>query len=113
MNNISIKKLLENSQEYSDSFYSTSAWVVANRGNKKIRFIEINDGSTVENLQLTFKGEKFDFDILDQIHLGAAIKVQGIIKLTPQAKTASRTYCSGIWTLTRHRFRLSNSKTSN
>ncbi|TQC51426.1 asparagine--tRNA ligase [Mycoplasmopsis mucosicanis] len=86
MNNISIKKLLENSQEYSDSFYSTSAWVVANRGNKKIRFIEINDGSTVENLQLTFKGEKFDFDILDQIHLGAAIKVQGIIKLTPQAK---------------------------
>ncbi|TDV24350.1 asparaginyl-tRNA synthetase [Mycoplasmopsis mustelae] len=60
-------------------------WISSNRGNKKIRFLEINDGSTIKNLQVVFKGDEFNFDILDQLKPGAAIVLQGSLKATPQA----------------------------
>ncbi|WP_338822396.1 asparagine--tRNA ligase [Mycoplasmopsis felifaucium] len=82
----SIKNIFEDSKHYSAKHVDIRAWVVSNRGNKKIRFLSLNDGSTVENLQVTLKDEKFDFDLLDQIHLGSAVRVKGVIALTPKAK---------------------------
>ncbi|RMX35254.1 asparagine--tRNA ligase [Mycoplasmopsis fermentans] len=81
-----IKSLFEKSKEFKNKTLEIKAWVTSNRGNKKIRFISINDGSTVQSLQVTCKGEKFDFDKLDQIHLGAAVEVKGIVALTPKAQ---------------------------
>ncbi|WP_117275389.1 asparagine--tRNA ligase [Mycoplasmopsis edwardii] len=74
------------------NFYDTwtnvevKGWISSNRGNKKIRFIELNDGSTIDNLQLVFKGEEFDFEILDQLKPGAALVVVGTLNATPSAK---------------------------
>ncbi|WBP83789.1 asparagine--tRNA ligase [Mycoplasmopsis edwardii] len=74
------------------NFYDTwtnvevKGWISSNRGNKKIRFIELNDGSTIDNLQLVFKGEEFDFEILDQLKPGAALVVVGTLNATPGAK---------------------------
>ncbi|MCS4537086.1 MULTISPECIES: asparagine--tRNA ligase [unclassified Mycoplasma] len=80
-----IKELFSDRANLTNSKIVLHAWVVANRGNKKIRFMEINDGSTVQNLQVTLKGTNFDFDALAQIHLGAAIEVKGEVVLTPNA----------------------------
>ncbi|MFV8470497.1 asparagine--tRNA ligase [Mycoplasma sp. VS509_3] len=72
-------------------FYDTwtdvtvKGWVSSNRGNKKIRFIEVNDGSTVKNLQVVFKGENFDFQALDSLKPGSAIVVKGTLHATPNA----------------------------
>ncbi|WP_027120630.1 asparagine--tRNA ligase [Mycoplasmopsis lipofaciens] len=85
MKEIEIKKIFKQIEKFENQELEIKGWVTANRGNKKIRFIAINDGSTVEHLQITFKGN-FDFDLLDQIHLGAALYVKGTIVLTPQAK---------------------------
>ncbi|ADE19951.1 asparagine--tRNA ligase [Mycoplasma crocodyli] len=65
--------------------FTIKAWVDSNRGNNKLRFININDGSTVKNLQVVLKGKEFDFNLLDQIKNGAAIKVIGTLKATPDA----------------------------
>ncbi|WP_426461544.1 asparagine--tRNA ligase [Mycoplasma hafezii] len=62
-----------------------SGWVSSNRGNKKIRFIELNDGSTIKNLQLVFKGD-FDFELLDTLKPGAALVAKGSFKATPESK---------------------------
>ncbi|MBU4693157.1 asparagine--tRNA ligase [Mycoplasma sp. CSL7491-lung] len=64
---------------------TVKGWVVSNRGSKKIRFIEMNDGSTVKNLQVVFKGEQFDFDLLDQLRNGAAIEIKGSLNATPNS----------------------------
>ncbi|VEU75190.1 lysyl-tRNA synthetase [Mycoplasmopsis maculosa] len=84
--NASIKEILEKELQFSNKKVLIRGWVTSNRGNKKIRFISINDGSTIESLQITLKGEKFDFEILDQTRLGAAVEVEGEIILTPEAK---------------------------
>ncbi|WP_036430136.1 asparagine--tRNA ligase [Mycoplasmopsis felis] len=72
-------------------FYDTwtnvevKGWVASNRGNKKIRFLEINDGSTIKNLQVVFKGEEFDFELLDSLKPGSAIAISGTLNATPNA----------------------------
>ncbi|WP_036452959.1 asparagine--tRNA ligase [Mycoplasma buteonis] len=73
-----------------------SGWVATNRGNKKIRFIELNDGSTIKNLQVVFKGEQFDFDLLDSLKPGSALVLEGELKATPQAQQPIEMHASQI-----------------
>lgn len=55
-------------------------WIISNRGNEKIRFIELNDGSTFDNIQVVVT--KNISEISDG-RMGAAVEVKGKIKLTP------------------------------
>jgi asparaginyl-tRNA synthetase len=55
---------------------SISGWVRSFRSN---RFIALNDGSTVKNLQCVVDFEKFDEELLKRITTGAAIKVEGFL----------------------------------
>lgn len=51
-------------------------WVRAFRSN---RFIQINDGSTIKNIQAVVDYENFDEAILDRVNTAAAISVKGTI----------------------------------
>ncbi|WP_420321531.1 asparagine--tRNA ligase [Flagellimonas sp.] len=53
-----------------------NGWVKTFRSN---RFIALNDGSTIHNLQCVVDFENFDEDLLKQISTGAALKVQGAL----------------------------------
>ncbi len=53
---------------------SISGWVRSFRSN---RFIALNDGSTIKNLQCVVDFEKFDEELLKKITVGAAILVEG------------------------------------
>lgn len=82
----SVKKVLLKPSYYDKwENFKISGWVSSNRGNNKMRFINLNDGSTVNNLQLVIKGEKFDFGLLDTVKIGAAIEVVGTLVATPNA----------------------------
>lgn len=52
-------------------------WVRTRRGNKKISFIAVNDGSTINNIQVVADNASFDEDILKQITTGASLAVEG------------------------------------
>lgn len=56
-------------------------WVRTRRGNKNVSFIELNDGSTIHNLQIVVDNNKFGIDFLKPITTGACINVTG--KLLP------------------------------
>ncbi|AAT27993.1 asparagine--tRNA ligase [[Mycoplasma] mobile] len=79
----SIKHLLINAKKYDQKEFEIKAWVASNRGNTNIRFVEINDGSTIKNLQVVIKKEIMSFLEVDKIRLGAAIHVKGVLKYTP------------------------------
>lgn len=68
-------KVLELLQtEPSITEYRVRGWVRSFRSN---RFIAINDGSTIKNLQCVVDYENFDAAVLDQITVGACISVTG------------------------------------
>lgn len=52
-------------------------WVRTKRGNKAVAFIALNDGSTINNIQVVCDTEKFDEQLLKEITTGACIAVQG------------------------------------
>ncbi len=52
-------------------------WVRTKRGNKQIKFIALNDGSTVNNIQVVADMANFDETLIARITTGASISVTG------------------------------------
>ena len=75
MMSYSIKELLEK-QPVGDSV-EVNGWVKTFRSN---RFIALNDGSTINNIQCVVDFEKLDEALLKQISSGAALKVTGTLE---------------------------------
>ncbi|TXN37115.1 asparagine--tRNA ligase [Flagellimonas hymeniacidonis] len=74
MNSYSIKELLS-TQPIGDAV-EINGWVKTFRSN---RFIALNDGSTIHNLQCVVDFENFDETLLKQISTGAALKISGTL----------------------------------
>ncbi|MDC6404692.1 MULTISPECIES: asparagine--tRNA ligase [Maribacter] len=74
MRSVSIKELLTGKQLLQE--ITVNGWVRTFRSN---RFIALNDGSTLHNIQCVVDFEKFDDAILKQINTGAALKITGTL----------------------------------
>ena len=75
MKRIKIKNLLSNPVLGSDVL--VKGWVRTKRGNKNIIFIALNDGSTINNIQIVVEASSFDENLLKEISTGACIAVNG------------------------------------
>ena len=66
----------------SDAFGSTvnvKGWVRTRRGSKQVSFIALNDGSTINNIQIVVDVEKLGDDYLKPITTGASLSVNGTL----------------------------------
>jgi len=64
------------STEY-DRTVNVKGWVRTKRGNNKIAFIALNDGSVIHNIQIVVDVPGFDEEILKKITTGASVSVTG------------------------------------
>ncbi len=58
---------------------TVKGWVRTRRGNKNIAFIALNDGSTINNIQVVADVPDFPEDLLRQVTTGACISVNGTL----------------------------------
>ena len=58
-------------------------WVRTKRGNKQVKFIAVNDGSTIHNIQVVAPAEKFDEELLKRITTGSSLAVKGQLVPSP------------------------------
>lgn len=72
MKHTKIRTLLESPQI--GETVVVKGWVRAFRSN---RFIQINDGSTINNIQIVVEYENFDEAVLDKIHTATALEIRG------------------------------------
>jgi asparaginyl-tRNA synthetase len=70
-----IKQIL--SEGKSGEELCVKGWVRTKRESKNVAFVALNDGSTINNLQLVLDVEKTDEDILRKIATGASLSVIG------------------------------------
>lgn len=54
-------------------------WVRTRRGNKNVGFVALNDGSTINNIQIVIDITKFGEEFLKPITTGACLNVNGIL----------------------------------
>ena len=75
MKRIKIRELLSSPVVGSDVL--VKGWVRTKRGNRSIAFIAVNDGSTINNIQVVADAASFDESLLKDISTGACIAVKG------------------------------------
>ena len=84
---IQLRTLHKNKEEYADKEVIVRGWVRQNRNSNKFGFIALNDGSFFSPVQIVYEAEKLDnFSELAAMPIATAIRVRGILTLTPDAK---------------------------
>src|SRR5690554_1938692 len=61
-------------------------WIRTNRNQKEFGFINLNDGSTLSNIQIVYDKELENFDEVSKFRVGCSLTVTGKIVLTPTMK---------------------------
>lgn len=76
MKTYSIRTLLEGGESFLEKKVLVNAWVRAFRSH---RFIALNDGSSVKDLQVVVENAKFSEALLKKITIGTALQVIGVV----------------------------------
>lgn len=76
MERIKIKDLLK-STDLLEQEVKVRGWVRTRRGNKSVSFIALNDGSTINNIQVVADNSLFSADLISLVTTGAGIGVTG------------------------------------
>lgn len=77
MERVMIKTALER-RDFGNEI-NVKGWVRTHRGNKNVSFVALNDGSTVNNIQIVVDVTKFPEEQLKLITTGAALSVCGLL----------------------------------
>lgn len=87
MDRIYIKELNKKAESLNNSVVTVCGWVKTIRDSKALGFIELNDGSSFNNLQVVFEENNINnFKEVAKYNVGSAIIVKGKVILTPDAK---------------------------
>ncbi|WP_027003763.1 asparagine--tRNA ligase [Hugenholtzia roseola] len=76
MKRLSIDEILTKS-ELRDTQITVQGWIRNERGNAYVRFINLNDGSTIHNLQVVADVNNFSEEVRKDWNTGASLKVEG------------------------------------
>lgn len=74
-------------------------WVRSKRGSKAVRFISLNDGSTIRTLQVVADAERFDDELMKQVTTGACLAVTGTLVQSPGAEQSAELQALSITVL--------------
>ena len=62
-----------------ETVVNVRGWVRTKRGSKNVIFIALNDGSTINNVQIVADTEAFDAELVKDITTGACLSVNGAL----------------------------------
>ena len=79
MSDITRKKVKELLASAPGQEVLAKGWVRTKRGNKQIKFIALNDGSTVKNIQVVADMSIFDDSLIAKVTTGASLAVKGTL----------------------------------
>lgn len=86
MKRIEISTLFKDTKQYSKDEQTICGWVRTLRLSKTFGFIELNDGSCFQNLQIVFDDSLANFNEISKLNIGSSLQVKGNLVETPQAK---------------------------
>ena len=83
---ILIKDLIKDYEKYSDKEVEVGGWIKNSRFSKNVGFIELNDGTFFNPVQIVVGKDNEDFEKSEKLKLSSAIIVVGKLVLTPNSK---------------------------
>ncbi len=86
MENVLVKDLYKNTENYVGKSLQVSGWVRTIRDSKNFGFIELNDGSFFKNVQIVFDTALSNFEEVRKLSISSSIIVTGEVVKTENAK---------------------------
>lgn len=86
MENVLIKDLYRNTDKYENKAVQVSGWVKTLRDSKNFGFIELNDGSFFNNVQIVFDNNLSNFEEVRKLSISSSIIVIGKVIKTENTK---------------------------
>ena len=90
---IRIKKLF---QDLKEQDVYICAWVRTNRAQAQFGFLNVNDGSTLQTLQVVYDNTLSNFDSISKFRVGVSVSIKGRVVLTPNMKQPFEVHASEI-----------------
>ena len=81
-----VKQLYKNVDEFSGKTVKLAGWVRTLRDSKNFGFIELNDGSFFNNVQIVFDNTLNNFEEIRKLSISSSIEVEGEVIKTENAK---------------------------
>ena len=91
-----IKDLFADAAKYQGKEVKIMAWVRTNRAQAQFGFLNVNDGSYFENLQVVYDDKLESFSEISKIRVGVSVAVTGIVVLTPEMKQPFEIHTSNV-----------------
>lgn len=80
------KDIFINTEKFENKEIELIGFVKSNRNGSKVSFLSINDGTYLNSIQVVYKESIKNFEIAKNLNLYDAVKIKGVLKLTPIAK---------------------------
>ncbi len=81
-----LQDLMKDYQAYDAKKVLLNGWVRTVRKSKEFGFIELNDGTTLKNVQLVYGNELENFEAIGRLTVGSALHCEGFVKCTEGGK---------------------------
>lgn len=81
-----VKQLFINSKELENQIVTLMGWVKTNRAQAQFGFLNINDGTYFDNVQIVYDETLPNFNEISKFRVGMSVKVVGKVILTPKMK---------------------------
>ncbi|MDE5715168.1 MAG: asparagine--tRNA ligase [Anaeroplasmataceae bacterium] len=91
-----VKQLFISKENYKEKEIEIKGWVRTNRAQAQFGFLNVNDGSYLENLQVVYDNTLTNFEEISKFRVGVSVLIKGIVKLTPNLKQALELHAVSI-----------------
>ncbi len=81
-----VKQIFDTLSASSGKQVTISGWVRNNRAQKEFGFIDLNDGSFFESVQVVYEAKLNDFKDIQKYRVGSSVEITGLLILTPDMK---------------------------
>ena len=86
MKRVRVKELFKAKEQYGEQSVTICGWVRSNRSQAQFGFLNVNDGSYFDAVQVVYDDKMEDFEKVSKFRVGMSVMVEGIVKLTPELK---------------------------
>lgn len=86
MKRTKVKELFASKEKYSEQEVTICGWVRSNRSQAQFGFLNVNDGSFFDALQVVYDDQISNFEEISKFRVGMSVMIKGIVKLTPELK---------------------------
>ena len=91
-----IKQLFRQKEQYGDQIVTIMGWVRTNRAQAQFGFLNVNDGSFFENLQVVYDNVLENFEEISKFRVGVSVKIVGKVVLTPNMKQPLELHANSV-----------------